>query len=370
MTEHSDTNGDRRTERLLEELTNAPGPSGFEGPVRAIVRRELESVADSVRTDGIGSLIAVRSGAAERPRVLLSAHMDELGLMVRRITEGGFLKFQTLGGWLDQALVNQRWIVHTSSGPVPGITGIKTVHVMTPDARGKVFSRDGLFIDVGARDRADAEERLGVKPGDPVVPDSSFARLAGGDILVGKAWDDRAGVAAMVRVFQEAATGGTHPNELNAVATVQEEVGLRGAQTSSYEVDADIAINMESGVAGDYPGIGEDEAQESLGAGPSLFLHDSSMLPNLRLRDYVVDVARELGIPLQFNVLAGYGQDGSAAQRARGGIPVLNVAVPTRYLHSHNGLIDRRDVAATIRLVSELVRRLDEETVASIRSFE
>ncbi len=370
MSGDTNTVPEGQTEQLLEELANAPGPSGFEGPVREIVKRELAPVTDSLRTDGMGSLIAVRQGAAERPRVLLAAHMDELGLMVRRITEDGFLKFQTLGGWLDQALVNQRWVVQTSSGPVPGLTGIKTVHVMTPEARGKVFSREGLFIDVGAADRADAEERLGIRPGDPVVPDSRFARLAGGDLLLGKAWDDRAGVAAMVRVVQEVAALATHPNELNAVATVQEEVGLRGAQTSSYEVDADIAINMESGVAGDYPGIAEDEAQEKLGAGPCIFLHDSSMLPNLRLRDFVIDAAAELEIPLQFNVLAGYGQDGSAAQRTRGGIPAINLAVPTRYLHSHNGLIHRADVAATIRLVSELVRRLDAGAVRAIRSFD
>lgn len=359
-----------KTERLLEELTNAPGPSGFEGPVRAIVRRELVSVADSMETDGVGSLIARKRGSSDRPRIQLGAHMDELGLMVRRITDEGFLMFQTLGGWLDQALVNQRWVVHTSSGPILGLTGIKTVHVMTPEARGKVFSRDGLFIDVGATDRADAEGRLGIRPGDPIVPDSTFGRLAGGDILLGKAWDDRVGVAVVVRVLQALAEAGDHPNEVHAVASVQEEVGLRGAQTSSYLVEADLGINLESGVAADYPGIGPDEAQERLGGGPSIFLHDSSMIPNLKLRDFVVALASELAIPLQFNVLAGYGQDGSAAQRSRGGAPVINIAIPTRYLHSHNGLVHRDDIFRTIELVGELVKRLDQATVESIREFD
>ena len=359
-----------KTEGLLEELTNTPGPSGFEGPVRAVVRRELESAADSLDTDGIGSLIARHRGSADTPRILLSAHMDELGLMVRRITDEGFLKFQTLGGWLDQALINQRWVVHTSSGPVPGITGIKTIHVMKADARSEVFGHDEMFLDVGAIDREDAEKRLGIRPGDPIVPDSTFLRFAGDDILLGKAWDDRVGVAAMTRVIQELASGGSHPNEVHVVATVQEEVELRGAQTGSYVVDADLAINLESGVAADYPGITQDEAQEKLGGGPSLFLHDSSMLPNLRLRDFVVELAKELAIPLQFNVLAGYGQDGSAAQRSRGGAPTINIAVPTRYLHSHNGLIHRRDVDQAITLVAELIRRLDRQAVAKIRRFD
>ena len=155
-----------------------------------------------------------------------------------------------------------------------------------------------------------------------------------------------------------------------AVATVQEEIGLRGAETSAYEVAPDIGINLESGVAGDYPGITEDEAQERLGAGPSLFLHDSSMLPNLRLRDFILEVARDLAIPIQFTVLTGYGQDGAAMQRARGGAPAINVAVPTRYLHSHNGLVAQSDVEAAIRLVAEVVRRLDAGAVAAIRAFD
>jgi putative aminopeptidase FrvX len=151
---------------------------------------------------------------------------------------------------------------------------------------------------------------------------------------------------------------------------VQEEVGLRGAQTSAWHVEADIGLNLEVGVAGDFPSMTEDEAQEQLGQGPGLFLHDSSMLPNNRLRDFMMGVAGDLDIPLQFNVLSGYGQDGSAVQRTRGGAPVINVTVPTRYLHSHNSIIHRRDVEQAIRLVTEAVRRLDARTVTELRSFE
>jgi endoglucanase len=358
-----------RVEALLEELTNAPGPTGFEGPVRAIVRRELAPVAAAMETDGLGSLIARLEGGGERPRVMLAAHMDELGLLVRRVTTEGYVKFQPLGGWLDQALINQRWTILTSNGPIPGVSGIKTVHVMNQEARGKVFARDDLFIDVGAENAEDAEQRLGIKPGDPIVPDSRFAPLAGGRMYLAKAWDDRVGVAVMVLAMQALHEGG-HPNTVFAAATVQEEVGLRGAETSANRVTPDIGINLESGVAGDYPGITQDEAQEKLGKGPAVFLHDTSMLPNLKLRDLCLEVARDVGVPLQFNVLSGYGQDGAAMQRAGGGAPIVNIVVPTRYLHSHTGVIHRDDFDHTVALVTALVRRLDAETVERVRAFD
>lgn len=357
-------------ETLLAELTNADGPTGFEGPVRAIMRRELGPSASALETDGLGSLIARFDGAAERPRVMMAAHMDELGLLVRRITDEGYLKFETLGGWLDQALINQRWRVLARNGAIPGVTGIKTVHVMTPEARGQLFKKTDMFIDVGARDREDAEQRLGIRPGDPVVPDSTFLPLAGGERYLAKAWDDRVGLAAMILALRELATSESHPNSIYAVATVQEEVGLRGAQTSANAVQPDIGVNLESGVAGDYPSINQDEAQEKIGGGPGIFLHDSSMLPNLRLRDLVADVAHDLDIPLQFNVLSGYGQDGSAMQRAYSGAPVVNITVPVRYLHSHTGVVARSDIEQTARLVAELLRRLDGPTVERLREFD
>ncbi len=320
----------------------------------------------------MGSLIA-RIGEEREgtPRVMLSAHMDEVGLMVRQITPEGYLSIQTLGGWLDQALINQRWVVMTRNGPLPGVTGIKTVHVMQPDARGQIFRKEGMFIDVGAQNKDDAEQRLAIRPGDPIAPDSSFAELAGGELYLGKAWDDRVGLAGLVEVAKALRESG-QPSEATVycVATVQEEVGLRGAHTSSFRVMPDVGINLESGVAGDYPGISADEAQEKLGEGPTIFLHDSSMLPNLRLRDMLVTVAEELAMPLQFNVLSGYGEDAAEIQKAGAGTPSINIAVPTRYLHSHNGIIHRGDFASTVRLVAESVRRITPELAAQLASFE
>ena len=283
-------------ERLLEEITNASGPTGFEGPVRSIMQRELSPLCDEMETDGIGSLIGRLGEGSDRPRVMMAAHMDEVGLMVRFITAEGYIKFQTLGGWLDQALINQRWVIQTRNGPVAGVSGIKTVHVMTPEARTQIFKREQIFIDVGASDQKDAEERLGIRPGDPISPDSSFTPLSGGKLYMAKAWDDRIGLATMVGVMK-LLKADPPPCVVYTVSTVQEEVGLRGAQTSSYHIGPDIGINIEAGVAGDFPGMTQDESQERLGKGPAIFLHDSSMVPNLKLRDLVVDVAKEKGDP-------------------------------------------------------------------------
>jgi putative aminopeptidase FrvX len=358
-----------RVQTLLEELTNAFGPSGYEEPVRAIMRRELTPLSDRLETDGLGSLIAILGRDPGAPKIMIAAHMDELGMIVRHITPEGYIKFQTLGGWLDQGLINQRYLIRTRRGEVRAIAGLKTPHVMSPEERVRLTPRQNIFLDVGAANRQDAEERLGIRPGDPIAPESRFATLSGGRLYVAKAWDDRAGLGVMVEVMRRLKQ--SPPNAtVYAVATTQEEIGLRGAQTSSYRVRPDIGISLEAGVAADYPGIHDDEAQERLGKGVGMFLHDSSMIPNLKMRDFVIDLAKEKGIPLQFNVLSGYGEDGAEMQRSHGGNPSVNITVPTRYMHNHNGIIHRDDFDRAVDLVTELVRRLDAGTVKRLRSFE
>ena len=356
-------------ESLLEELTNAYGPPGFEGPVRSIMRREFSSLCDHMETDGMGSLMARLGENDGTPRIMMAAHMDEVGLMVKFVTAEGYVRFQTLGGWLDQALINQRWIILTRNGPVQGVTGLKTVHVMTTEARNQIFKRDQMFIDVGASSLEDAEERLGIRPGDPIAPDSRFTILGKGSLYLAKAWDDRVGLAVMVEVMRRLKDA-PPPNTLYAVATAQEEVGLRGAHTSSYLVEPDIGINLESGVAGDYPGISQEESQEGVGKGPAIFLHDASMLPNLKLRDLFIDVAKEKKIPIQFDVLTGYGEDGAEIQKSRGGAPSINIAVPTRYLHTHYGIISREDFDRTVELIGAVTQRLDTTTVQDLKRFD
>lgn len=358
-----------RIERILKELTEAFGPSGFEDSVRKIMRRELLPISNTITTDGMGSLIAELPGTKANPRIMLSAHMDEVGLMVKYITDDGFVKFQQLGGWLGQSLLGQRWKIMTNKHEVVGVTGVKTPHVMGPEERKNGVNLDNLFIDIGATSKRDAEERLGIRPGDPIAPLSEFVRLSEGRLYLGKAWDNRVGLAVILEVARTLKNKPS-PNTVYAIGTVQEEIGLRGARTSSYAVKPDLGINIEAGVAGDYPGITKDEAQENLGGGPTIFLHDSMMLPNINLRNLVETVAKANDITVQFNVLKGYGEDGAEIQRSRTGTPTVNIAVPTRYLHSHNGIINRSDFDSTVKLVTSVVHSLDSIAYDSLKSFD
>jgi endoglucanase len=353
---------------LLEALTNAPGPSGFEGPVRDLVTVRLRELGAEISHDGLGSVIGKLDGPPDSPRIMVTAHMDEVGLMVQFIRPDGFIKFKTLGGWLNQALVDQRWVIKTSAGLVHGVSGIRTVHVTPGNERGQVWGPDSLFIDVGATSRADAE-RMGIRPGDPIAPWSPFTVLAN-DRYAAKAWDDRVGLAVMLEAMRRIQENGVElQSSVYLVATVQEEIGLRGAQTSVPLVNPDLGISIEAGVAADYPGARQEQAQERLGMGPGIFLLDSSMIPNTKLRDLFFEIAREEGIPLQAEVLTGYGEDGAEIQKFGSGRPSVNMTVPTRYLHSHTGIIDRRDFEGAVELLVAVLRRLNRETVEELTTF-
>ena len=353
------------TARLLQQLSNAPGPSGFEEPVRKIMVDELRPVSDEIRYDGLGSVIAQQGSRG--PRIMLDAHMDELGGMIRRTTPDGFLTMQMLGGWLDQAIAGQRWIIIGSKGPVHAITSIRDVHIAPADERSKLITRDAVFLDVGATNAAQVAA-MGVSPGDPVVPDSAFEILNGTQSYAGKAWDDRVGCAVLVEAARRLKASG-HPNQVFFAATVQEEIGLRGARASTAIVKPDIGIAIEGGITGDAGGAKPDESQVRLGAGPGLFLYDSSALPNRKLVAMIRQIASSREIPLQFDLVQGYGDDSAEMQTVDGGAPTVNLVVPVRYTHVHNGVINRRDFDQMVDLVVALIQRLDAGTVARIRDF-
>lgn len=354
-----------RTTDLLQQLSNAAGPPGFEEPVRKIMVSELRPVTDQISYDGLGSVIARQGDRG--PRIMLDAHMDELGGMVRRTTRDGFLTMQMLGGWLDQAIAGQRWIIIGSKGPVRAITSIRDVHLAPADERGKLITRDSVFLDVGASNAAEVAA-LGVSPGDPVVPDSSFAVMNGTQSYAGKAWDDRVGCAVLIEAARRLKASG-HPNQVYFAATVQEEIGLRGARAATAIIKPDIGIAIEGGVTGDAGGAKPDESQVRLGSGPGLFLYDSSALPNRKFVALVRETAARDRIPLQFDLVQGYGDDSAEIQTVNGGAPTVNLVVPARYTHVHNGIINRRDFDRMVDLVVALVQRLDTATVSRIRDF-
>ena len=353
------------TETLLRDLSNAPGPSGFEEAVRAIMVPRMKAASEDLRYDGLGSVIA-RQGSSG-PRVMLDAHMDELGGVLRRVTPDGFLSMQMLGGWLDQALAGQRWVIIGSKGPVHAVSSIRDIHLAAAEERGSLIKRDAVFLDVGAGSAADVAA-LGIAPGDPVVPDSGFEVLNGTANYAGKAWDDRVGCAVLLMAMERLKVTG-HPNQIFFVATVQEEIGLRGARTTTAIVKPDIGIAIEGGVTGDAGGAHPEESQVKLGHGPGLFLYDSSALPNRKLVSLIRKVAGEAGVPLQFDLVQGYGDDSAEMQTVAGGAPTVNLIVPARYTHVHTGVINRHDFDQTVDLVVALLRRLDAKTVADLRDF-
>ena len=359
-----------RTQLLLQRLADAPGPPGAEEPVRAIMVPEMRPfVTTPITYDGMGSVIAMqgpKSGAAG-PKIMIDAHMDELGGMVRRVTPTGFLTMQMLGGWLDQALVDQRWIIIGSKGPVHGVTGIRDIHIVSPAERTAVYSRDQLYIDIGAKNAAEAAA-MGVSVGDPVVPDAPFIALNGSDNYLGKGWDDRIGCAVLVEAIRRTATM-PHPNTLVYVATTQEEIGLRGARTAAQLVKPDIGIAIEGGITGDSAGARPEESQVKLGAGPGMFLYDSSTIPNRKLVAFVRRTAAAANLPLQADLVQGYGDDSAEMQTANGGTPTINLVVPVRYTHSHNGIVNRQDFDQTVNLVVEMLMHLDQATVTALRDF-
>jgi putative aminopeptidase FrvX len=355
-----------RTENLLQRLSDAPGPPGAEEPVRAIMVPEMKQFATTPITyDGMGSVIAQQGDKG--PRIMIDAHMDELGGMVRRITPGGFLTMQMLGGWLDQALVDQRWIILGSKGPVHAVTGIRDIHVVPTDERTKVFSRDQLYLDIGARNPAEAAA-MGIEPGDPVVPDSPFVVLNGSQNYLGKAWDDRIGCAVLLEAIRRTAAL-PHPNTLFFVATTQEEIGLRGARTAAQLVKPDIGIAIEGGITGDTAGTHPEETQAKLGGGPGLFLYDSSAIPNRKLVTFIKQTAAANKIPLQMDLVQGYGDDSAEMQESNGGTPTVNLVVPVRYTHSHNGVVNRQDFDQMVDLVVDLLTHLDAAEVKELRDF-
>jgi endoglucanase len=274
---------------------------------------------------------------------------------------------QMLGGWLDQALPDQRWVIIGSKGPVKAVTGIRDVHVVPPEERAKVYPRDSLFLDVGAANEAEVRA-MGISPGDPIVPDAPFEILNGTQNYLGKGWDDRVGCAVIIEAMRRLANE-PHPNQIVWVITTQEEIGLRGAHTAADVVKPDLGIALEGGITGDvFPGR-PDETQAKLGAGPGIFLYDSSALPNRKLTAFVKQIAAERKLPLQLDLVQGYGDDSAEIQKSNGGVPTVNLVVPVRYTHAHNGIMNRRDFDQMVDLVVSMLKNLDAAEVRRIRDF-
>jgi putative aminopeptidase FrvX len=361
---------DKKALNLLQEMLESFGPAGFERETATIVKKAVKAYADETTTDKLGSVIFSRKGTVERPRVLLAGHIDEIGFVVSGIDgKTGFLTFNPLGGWWDQVLLSQRVVVRTEKGDVQGVIAAKPPHLLPPEKQKKVVEKKTMHIDVGATSKPDAE-KMGVEIGDPVVPWSPFSTIRDGKLGMGKAFDDRIGAFIAMEVMRRLAEGKIkHPNTVYGAATVQEEVGARGAATVAHIVDPDVAVVLEVDIAGDVPGVQSSEAPTRMGKGPSILTYDASMIPNQPLKQFVIGTAKKLKIPYQLSMVAVGGTDASRIHMSRAGCPSIVVSVPTRHIHSHVGILSLEDVENAIKLTLELVRRFDKRTVESFTNF-
>ena len=349
---------------MLKDLTDANGIPGNEREVREVFENYITPYADDVMMDNLGSSIAKKVGNENGPKIMIAGHLDEIGFMVTRIDDKGFIYFQTVGGWWNQVMLAQRVTIMGLEGDVIGVIGSKPPHVLSADARKKPYEIKDMFIDIGASSKKEAED-FGVRPGQSIAPYFEFTVLKNEKMLLAKAWDNRIGLAIAIEVLKQL-KGVDHPNVVYGVGTIQEEVGLRGAKTAAHKIEPDIGFGVDVGIAGDTPGIAAHEADSKLGKGPQIVLYDASMVSHKGLRDLVVQTADEKDIPYQYASMAGGGTDSGSIHLTANGVPSLSITVATRYIHSHAGILHRDDFENAVKLIVEVIKKLDADTVKEL----
>jgi endoglucanase len=351
---------------LLKKLTEAQSAPGYEFEVRDLMRKEMENNNVEVILDNLGSIYGKKEGTDTNPRLMLAGHMDEVAFLVTEITKTGYLRFETLGGWWEQVLLSQRVSVITEKRKFTGVIGSKPPHILNPEEINKVYPIREMFIDVGAHSDEQVKE-WGIKVGDPIVPICPFEILPDGDTILAKALDNRVGCYLALEVLNQLRTT-AHPNTVYAGATVQEEVGLRGAATSTYVIEPDIAIALDVGIAQDGPGM-EGTNKAKLGKGPLISFLDATMIPNIRLRNFVVDIAEKNHIPYQIDIMTGGGTDAGKFHVHKQGVPSIVIGVAARYIHSHVSMVSKKDIENAVTLLLEVIKSLDKQALQKIIDF-
>lgn len=349
---------------MLKDLTDARAIPGHEKEARDVMSKYISPHADEVFTDNLGSLIAKKVGKDEGPKIMVAGHLDEVGFMITRIDDNGFIYFQTVGGWWSQVMLAQRVTILTNKGDLTGIIGSKPPHILPADARKKAVDIKDMFIDVGASSKEEAQE-FGIRPGDSVVPYFEFTQMKNEKMLLAKAWDNRIGCAIAIEVLRKL-KGENHPNVVYGVGTSQEEVGLRGARTSAHAIKPDIGFGVDVGIAGDTPGVSDKDADSKMGEGPQIILYDASMVSHKGLRDFVVHTAEQNKIPYQYSSMAGGGTDSGSIHLTANGVPSLSITIATRYIHSHAAMLHRDDFENAVSLIVEVIKGLDADKVKEI----
>lgn len=347
---------EERSLAFLKELLEAPSPSGFEQPAQKVWRRYVEPFAERVTTDLHGNCIAVLNEKGNT-RVLLAGHVDELGFMVNYINDEGFIFFKTIGGFDLNIIPGRRVRIHTRNGPVPGVTGKKAIHVMTEEDRKKKLEIEDLWIDIGVKDRQEAESL--VRVGDPITYAEGF-EIMRGEVAVSRGFDDKAGSFAVGEVLRLLAGKQFEP-AVYAVSTVQEEVGLRGARTSAYGINPKVGVAVDVCHATDHPDMDRRRVGKiRLGGGPAI-----ARGPNINpvVERMLIETAEEEGIPYQLEAApGGTGTDANAIQLTRAGVATGLVSIPLRYMHTAAEIISLEDLTNVSRLLAAFILRIKDDT--------
>ncbi|GGD17394.1 M42 family metallopeptidase [Pontibacillus salipaludis] len=345
---------------LFKNLTELQGAPGNEHAVRSFMKGELEKYSDEIIQDRLGGVFGVKNG--EGPKVMVAGHMDEVGFMVSQITPNGMIRFQTLGGWWSQVLLAQRVQIMTDNGPIIGVIGSIPPHNLTPEQRKKPMEIKNMMIDIGADDADDAKQ-IGIKPGQQIVPICPFTPMANEKKILAKAWDNRYGCGLAVELMKELQNEKL-PNQLYSGATVQEEVGLRGAQVAANMIQPDIFYALDASPANDMSGDKKEFGQ--LGKGALLRIFDRTMVTHRGIRDFILDTAESNDIPYQYFISQG-GTDAGRVHTSNEGVPSAVVGICSRYIHTSASMIHVDDYAAAKELITKLVRTTDQNTLEHIK---
>lgn len=339
---------------LIKKLSNAHGISGFEDEVRDVIKAEIEGYADEIKVDKLGNLIATKNG--NEMGVMLTAHMDEIGFIVKKIDEKGFIRFAPIGGWFSQIVIAQRVVLYGKK-KIYGVVGCKPPHVMKDEERKKAIEISDMFIDVGAKSKEEVIN-LGINIGTPIAIDREVALLANGRIT-GKAFDNRIGVAVAIESFKKFKS----PATVHFVATVQEEVGLKGAKCSAFSLSPDLAIAVDSCVSTDFPGSEGVHMDIALGKGPVITIVDASgrgLIVSQKVLQWLKETAEKNGIPHQLEVAEGGTTDATAINLTKEGVPAGVISIPARYIHSPVEIVDLNDVQWAVDLIANALEKVND----------
>ena len=352
----------KETIEMFRTLTELPGAPGNEHAVRNYMRGELGKYSDELIQDNLGGIFGVRKGPENAPRIMVAGHMDEVGFMVSQITDNGMIRFQPLGGWWSQVLLAQRVQIITENGPVIGVIGSIPPHLLSDEVRKRPMDIKNMLIDIGADDKEDAK-KIGIRPGQQIVPVTPFTPMANDKKILAKAWDNRYGCGLAIELLKEV-HGEDLPNHLYSGANVLEEVGLRGAAAAATMIDPDLFFALDASPANDAAGNRNEFGQ--LGKGTLLRIFDRSMVTHRGMREFILDMAETHQIPYQYFISQG-GTDAGRIHMSNEGVPSAVVGICSRYIHTSGSIIHTDDYAAAKELLVKLVKACDKTTVETIK---